>query len=97
MTDLKKEIEIYGRPMYMDLKPNKKRIEENIKSSYSVATLLTPVLGYEKISEIVKEASEKGAPIIDLIEEKKLIDKKTLKKLITPEVMATPGLPIIED
>ena len=76
---------------------NEKQIKKYVASSFSVATLLTPSLGYEKVSELVKEAESKDVPILDLISSKKLIDEKVLEKLVSAKVMATPGLPLLED
>ncbi len=39
--------------------------------------------------------SEKS--ISELILEKKILSKKKLEKLLTPQVMASPGLPVLED
>jgi aspartate ammonia-lyase len=76
---------------------NKKRIKEFVNSSAAVATLLTPTLGYEKIAELVKEAYKKDQPVLDLIIEKNLIKSDLLRKLVSPEVMASPGLPLLDE
>ncbi len=75
--------------------PNMKQIEKNVRSSAAVATLLTPTLGYETAAELVKEAEKQNRDIIGLILEKKLIDPTVLEKLMSPRVMASPGLPLL--
>ena len=79
------------------IKPNKRKLEENVNSSAAVATLLTPTLGYETAAELVKEAERENRDIIGLIREKNLIDPRILEKLVSPQVMASPGLPLLEN
>lgn len=75
--------------------PNMKQIEKNVRSSAAVATLLTPTLGYETAAELVNEAEQQDRDIIGLILEKKLIDPLVLENLMSPRVMASPGLPLL--
>jgi len=75
---------------------NEKRIAYYIDRSFSVATLLTPTLGYEKTAELVKEAEAKDVGFIGLLREKKLIPDDQLDKLLSPQVMASPGLPVLD-
>ncbi|MCP4147489.1 MAG: aspartate ammonia-lyase [bacterium] len=77
--------------------PNLDKINDNVNNAFSVATLLTPTLGYEKVAAVVKEAQQTKIPIMDIIKQKKLLNEKTLKKLLSPQVMATPGLPLAEE
>jgi aspartate ammonia-lyase len=78
------------------IKPNIRKLEENVYSSTAAATLLTPTLGYETVAELVKEAERDNRDIIGLIREKNLIDPRILEKLVSPQVMASPGLPLLE-
>jgi aspartate ammonia-lyase len=50
--------------------------------SSSVATALSPVIGYLKAAEIAKEALEKDLTIRELVLEKKLLDEKELNRLL---------------
>ena len=79
------------------LKPNIEQIERNINSSAAVATLLSPALGYQTASKLVKEAEETGRAVIDLVLEKKLISPDNLQRFLSPQVMASPGLPLINE
>jgi len=83
--------------MIKGLKANEKRIADNIASSTVIATLLAPSIGHEATANLVAEAKKKGERFIDLVLEKKILTKEQLKKLLTPEVMASPGLPTIEE
>lgn len=79
------------------IEANTDKIASHLNHSFAVATLLSPTLGYEKTAEIIKEARATGKGIIDLIKEKKLLNDNILNKLLTPEVMASPGIPVIEE
>jgi len=50
--------------------------------SSSVATALSPVIGYLKAAEIAKEALEKDLTIRELVLEKKLLNEKELNRLL---------------
>lgn len=84
-------------PTILGIQANEKRIKEYINNSFSIATLLSPTLGYDKTAELVQQAKHTGKGIIDLIRDQKLMDEQTLQKLLSPQVMASPGLPLLED
>ncbi len=52
--------------------------------SVGMVTALNPVLGYEKTTELAKEALESGKGIIELIREKKLLTEDQIKELMDP-------------
>lgn len=76
---------------------NHTKIQQYINSAFSIATLLTPTLGYDVVAAIVKEAEQTGKGIIDMIKEKNLVKPQTLAKLISPQVMASPGIPVLNN
>lgn len=80
-----------------DIKANISRINDYVESSYSIATLLSPIIGYDKMTELVDLARNRGRSIIGIIREQGIIDEEKLNKLISPRIMATPGLPVLED
>ena len=52
--------------------------------SVGIVTALNPVLGYEKTTELAKEALKSGKGILELIREKKLLTEATDKELLDP-------------
>jgi aspartate ammonia-lyase len=58
-----------------------------IERSVGIVTALNPVLGYEKTTELAKEALESGKGILELIREKKLLTEEQIKKLLDPAAM----------
>ena len=58
-----------------------------IERSVGIVTALNPVLGYEKTTELAKEALQSGKGILELIREKKLLTEDQIKKLLDPAAM----------
>jgi aspartate ammonia-lyase len=66
---------------------NEKVLKLNIERSVGIVTALNPVLGYEKTTELAKEALQSGKGILELIREKKLLTEDQIKKLLDPASM----------
>ncbi len=69
---------------------NAERTREMVQHSIGIVTALNPVLGYETSSMLAKEAGATGKSVYDLVLEKKLLSKKELDKLLSPEHMLKP-------
>jgi aspartate ammonia-lyase len=61
--------------------------KRNIERSIGIVTALNPVLGYEKTTELAKEALQSGKGILELIREKKLLTEDQIKKLMDPATL----------
>lgn len=74
---------------------NKEKCREYLEKNPIIATALTPILGYHKTSEIVKEAYLKNKSIKEIVLELKLMKEDELdkildfKKLIQPNILNT--------
>jgi aspartate ammonia-lyase len=66
---------------------NEDVLKRNIERSVGIVTALNPVLGYEKTTELAKEALETNKGILELIREKKLLTEDQIKKLLDPAAM----------
>jgi aspartate ammonia-lyase len=66
---------------------NEDVLKRYIERSVGIVTALNPVLGYEKTTELAKEALESGKGILELIREKKLLTDDQIKKLLDPAAM----------
>jgi aspartate ammonia-lyase len=67
--------------------PNEKVMEMYIERSVGIVTALNPVLGYEKTTELAKEALETGKGILELVREQKLLTDEQIKELLDPKKM----------
>jgi len=58
-----------------------------MERSVGIVTALNPVLGYEKTTELAKEALQSGKGILELIREKNLLTEDQIKKLLDPAAL----------
>jgi aspartate ammonia-lyase len=63
---------------------NKDVLKHYMERSVGIVTALNPILGYEKTTELAKEALETNKGILELIREKKLLTEDQIKKLLDP-------------
>ncbi|HSW89088.1 MAG TPA: aspartate ammonia-lyase [Candidatus Saccharimonadales bacterium] len=67
----------------LHIQANPEKCKEHLEKSTAYATLLTPVLGYDKTSEIVKKAIAQKKTIRQIILENNYLDQKTFDRLTT--------------
>jgi aspartate ammonia-lyase len=66
---------------------NEDVLKHYIERSVGIVTALNPVLGYEKTTELAKEALATNKGILELIREKKLLTEAQIKDLLDPAKM----------
>jgi len=66
---------------------NEEVMKHYIDRSVGIVTALNPVLGYEKTTELAKEALQTNKGILELIREKKLLTEDQITKLLDPASM----------
>ncbi len=59
-------------------------LEHYMERSVGTVTALNPVLGYEKTTELAKEALETNKGILELIREKKILTEQEIRELMDP-------------
>jgi aspartate ammonia-lyase len=72
---------------------NEKILENYMNRSVGIVTALNPVLGYDKTTELAKEALQSGKGLLELIREKKLLTEAQIKDLLDPVKLTTPTGP----
>ncbi|HTQ65552.1 MAG TPA: aspartate ammonia-lyase [Puia sp.] len=72
---------------------NKDVQNKYINRSVGIVTALNPVLGYDKTTELAKEALKSGKGILELIREKKLLTEQQIKELLDPVKLTSPTGP----
>ena len=65
---------------------------EQVMQSIGTVTALVPHLGYERSSEIAKEALSRGVSVADLVLEHELMDEETLSDILDPAHMLAPNV-----
>src|SRR5688572_20187087 len=66
---------------------NESVLKRYMETTIGIVTALNPVLGYEKTTELAKEALQSGKGILELIREKKLLTEDQIKKLMDPAAL----------
>ena len=69
---------------------NVARMRHFVEHSIGIVTALVPVLGYEKATEIAKEALDSGRGVYDLVCEHGLMTREELDRVLNPEAMTAP-------
>jgi aspartate ammonia-lyase len=69
---------------------NEDRCRSLVENSIGLVTALNPVIGYEKSTQLAKEALETNKGVYELVLEKRLMSKEDLDKLLKPENMINP-------
>jgi aspartate ammonia-lyase len=69
---------------------NEDILKRYMERSVGTVTALNPVLGYEKTTELAKEALETNKGILELIREKKLLTEEQIKEFMDPVKMTSP-------
>jgi aspartate ammonia-lyase len=74
----------------MGITANPDRMRKFVEQSIGIVTALVPVLGYERATEIAKEALESGRGVYDLVCDKGLMTREELDRALDPEAMTRP-------
>jgi aspartate ammonia-lyase len=72
------------------LTANRERCRELLERSTAYATLLTPKLGYEVMSDVVKETVKTGKTLREVVLEKKLLSNKEFDATVKAFIRAMP-------
>ncbi|WP_082038061.1 aspartate ammonia-lyase [Flavihumibacter solisilvae] len=84
---LYKSLPLFRKNCIEGITANEKILTKYIEQSVGIVTALNPVLGYEKTTELAKEALQSGKGILQLIREKKLLTEDQIKKLLDPATL----------
>lgn len=82
-----KAIPLFAKNCIDGITANEKVLKHYIETTVGIVTALNPVLGYEKTTELAKEALQSGKGILELIREKKLLSEDQIKKLMDPATL----------
>lgn len=69
---------------------NVEHCREMVERSIGIVTALLPYIGYEQAAAIAKEALESGKSVLAIALEQKLLDKKQIGEILSPENMLQP-------
>ena len=72
------------------LKPDKKKIDQLLKNSLMLVTVLAPKIGYDNAANIAKRALKNGTTLEEEAIKSGLISEKEYKKIVDPRKMIKP-------
>jgi aspartate ammonia-lyase len=72
---------------------NEDRCLRHAQGSTAMATALVPALGYNRVCELVAQASREGKNLYRLVLDQGLLDEKAIAELISPEAVNRLGIP----
>jgi len=79
---------VFQRKCIEGIEADKNRCRDNYGRSPSLATLLTPKIGYNKAAEIAEESLEKDIAVPELVVEKGILTKEESEQLFDPKNIA---------
>jgi fumarate hydratase class II len=78
--------------LVLDMKPNKKQINEYLNKSLMLVTALSPIIGYDKASEIAHLAHEKGLTLKEAALNNSYISEEKFDEVVNPAKMIRPDV-----
>lgn len=67
---------------------NEKVLAHYMETTVGIVTALNPLIGYEKASELAKEAYKSDKGILEIIREKHILSESQIKELLNPEKLS---------
>jgi aspartate ammonia-lyase len=88
-----KTLPLFAKQCIDGITVNEDTQKNYMNRSVGIVTALNPVLGYDKTTELAKEALQTNKGILELIREKKLLTEAQIKDLLDPVKLTTPTGP----
>lgn len=82
MNMLSAGMENFNNHLLSGLEPNTDVMKRNVENSLMLATAFTPILGYDKVSEVVKFAEKNNTTLKQAMLENKLVTETEFEKII---------------
>ena len=76
----------------VDIEANQERCREMVERSLALATALAPVVGYDRATEVAKEAYRSGLTVREVAEAWGILSSEELDRILNPRRMTEPGL-----
>ncbi len=83
-------VEVFTRKCITGLEANRERLYDLSHGSISLATILTPQIGYNRSADIAKKSLETGRFVRDIVVEEGLMSEAEASKLLDPKQLAKP-------
>ena len=84
---LSDSINSFTKNCLVGIKPNTKKIKENLENSLMLITALNPIIGYDKSSEIAKKAYDENITLKKAASILKYVKEEDFDKYVNPYEM----------
>jgi aspartate ammonia-lyase len=64
---------------------NQRTLDRHLSETVGIVTALNPVIGYDRASELAREAYESGRGLLDIIRERKILTEEQIREVLDPE------------
>ena len=89
-------IAAFHRKALAGIEANPDRYRVYLENSYGLVTALNSIIGYEKASEVVKEAARSGGSIKEVILRRGYLTAEQMERVFDPARLTSPGIPGVE-
>lgn len=72
------------------IKPNLKKIKENLDNSLMLVTALNPVIGYDKAAKVAQKAYKEGITLKNAVIQLGILSEKEFDRVVDPKKMISP-------
>ena len=79
--------EVFAERFVARLEANAEEAETAVEQSMALATALNPAIGYDRASEVAKEALKTGRTVREVVVEKGYLDEAEAEEVLDPEAM----------
>jgi len=84
-------IGIFTEKLVKGLEVNHQRLADNLENALLMATVLNPVLGYDRVAQITRKAAQEGLSPKAAAVALGFITAEEYQRLVRPELMVSPG------
>jgi len=85
---------VLARQCVTGITANREHLAETVKNTIGIVTALNPYIGYEKSSALAREAHATGRGVYELVLEKKWLSQADLDRILSPDNLTKPRLPV---
>ena len=83
-------VNIFQKKLLNTLEADTEKCENYIEGSLAMCTTLSPIIGYDKATQIAYEAYKSNKTIREVLKSKKILSEKEINQLLDPSIMIKP-------
>jgi aspartate ammonia-lyase len=91
LTHLKNACDTLRTRCVTGITANREYLRRTVEQSISIVTALNPRIGYERATEVAREAYATGKTVREVVLEKKFLTQAQLDEILQPELLTRPG------